>query len=193
MKLILFLISTLVILSSLCRAQTVDWKKYIPAQPVDSIVFLSTNKSGPRVLTSKDSSSLSKKELQQIALLNRKIKTAFKETTFPLNDYTTYLEVYEIKQQIHTQSDILAILELFPNVHCAEIPDGSRCLPDFRDAVVFFYQSKPVYALKICFGCEFIYSTPETYEARCLAERTQLNNISTVWVKRKLIDLFERQ
>lgn len=193
MKSIVFFIASLFILCSFCNGQTIDWKKYIPAQAVDSIVFLSTNKSGPRVLTAKDSSSLSKKELQQIAVLNTKIETAFKETRFPLNDYTAYLEVYEIKQQIHAPSEILAILELFPNVHCAELPSGGRCLPDFRDCVVFYYRCKPVYALKICFGCEFVYSTPETYEARCLAERSPLNKISTVWIKRNLIDLFERQ
>ncbi|MDB5256875.1 MAG: hypothetical protein JWM14_1570 [Chitinophagaceae bacterium] len=192
MKPILFFILTLLSIS-ICQSQSTDWKKYLPAQPVDSIVFLSTNKSGPRVLTAKDSSSLSQKELQQVAVLNEKIITAFKDERFPMNDYSSYLEVYEIKQQVHTPKEIITILELFPNYHCAEIPSGGRCIPDYRDCVLFFYQSKPVYALKICFGCEVVDSTPETYEAKCLAERTPLNKISTEWIKRNLIDLFERQ
>ncbi len=173
--------------------QTNDWKKYIPAQPVDFIVLLSTNKGGPRQLTAKDSASLSAKEMEQIALSNKKITDAFHDTEFPLNNYATYLEVYEIKQQVKSPKDVLALLELFPNTHCSELPSGGRCIPIYRDCIVFYYQSKPVYALKICFDCEYIYSTPDTYEAKCLAEQEQLTKIRNEWIKKGLIDLYERQ
>ena len=192
MKPLLFFILALLSIS-ICQSQPTDWKKYIPAQPIDSIVFLSTNKAGPRGLTHQDSISLSKKELQQVVLLNEKIVKAFAEKEFPLNDYASYLDVYEIKQQVHTPQEILPILELFPNAHCTELPSVGRCMPDCRDSVLFFYKTKPVYALKICFGCKVIYSTPDTYEAKCLAEETHIHKISTEWMKRKLIDLFERQ
>ncbi|MDF2454843.1 MAG: hypothetical protein K0R51_836 [Cytophagaceae bacterium] len=191
MKVLLFFM--LLLTGFVSQGQTMDWKKYIPAQPVDSIVFLSTNKGGPRQLTAKDSASLSAKEMEQIALSNKKITEAFHDKVFPLNNYATYLEVYEIKKRMTGQKGILSTLELFPNTTCTEIPSGCRCLPDFRDCVIFFYQSKPVYALKICFECEEIYSTPDTHEAKCLGEREQLTIIRTDWIKKGLIDLYERK
>lgn len=191
MKALLFFM--LLLAGCVSQAQTIDWKQYILAQPVDSIVFLSTNKGGPRQLTAKDSASLSKKELEQIAVSNKKITDAFHDKVFPLNNYAAYLEVYEIKKRMTGQKGILSTLELFPNVHCAEIPGGCRCLPDFRDCVIFFYQSKPVYALKICFECEEIYSTPDTREAKCLGAQEQLTIIRTEWIRKGLIDLYERK
>ncbi len=191
MKSILFFILTQLSIS-ICQSQSINWNNYLPQQQIDSIVFLSTNKSGPRVLTKKDSSSMSQKELQAVEILNQKIQTCFHSNQFPTNNYSEYLEVYEIKQQVSTLKEIAPLMELFPHTKCTSLA-GDRCPPQFRDCVLFFNKGKLVYVLKICFDCDYIYSTPDTYEAKCLANIEPISKIMKEWITRGLIDLYERQ
>jgi hypothetical protein len=188
-KIILFLIFYFTITNTF--SQDFAWKSYFPSQPVDSILFLSTNKKGIKAITKRDSLKLTKNEISEIHLLNQKIERCFKEKNIPLVSYDEYLEVYEIQRTISNLEEIKKIVLLFPLQNCESFPQF-RCEPIYRDCVIFFHKKVPIAALKICFTCIHYQSTPLLEEVKCLGNNTFHQKIVEKWIDLKLIDLFQR-
>lgn len=185
----LFLILIICCYSFHARSQnTIDWKNYLPQQAIDSIVILSTAGTEAPSLTKQDSVTLTAEQLRQLAIQRNKIRAAFYDTIFPVNNYTTYLDVYDNKRYISTFHEISAFIKLFPYNHCTSV-SGDRCPHVLRDCVLFFYRHKLIYALKLCLTCHYSFSTPYSHEARCLADPEHINAIAREWVRRGLINL----
>jgi hypothetical protein len=153
----------LIFISTVAFTQHLNWDEFFPGVQPDSILLLSTNK--------------------QSAKLH--------EETFPLADFSSYMNLYELKKHIQDKKEIESIVKLFPRDTCTTYPH-SRCLPNFRDCVVFYKKGKPCSAMKICFECEAVVSTPATDNARCLADEKYLQPIREKWIAVGMYDLFKR-
>ena len=188
----IFLLFYLLSISLVNSAQVMDEEVYISGEIPDSIVFLSSNKTRITQLSEEQLSTMSNEEIEKVNLLNRKIRAALDTSAFPLNNYRDYFEIYETQKSISEESEIRKLLELFPVLNCGSLPSQSRCSPIYRDCMIFFKHGRPFFALKICFSCSHVVSTPDTHEARCLAEKSTLTNIMHEWVERGLIDIYER-
>ena len=183
----------LLLSSTLGIGQTFKWSDYLVENEVDSIVVFKTYKGGTYQITKKDSFNLSKIELEDIAVLNRKISSCFYDHDFPLNDYSDYEELYEVQKIFTKELKIKELVQLFPKVDCANMSVMvTRCPPSYRDVVVFYKDKNPFFALKICFGCTYFSSTPSSKVfTHCLAVESVYSKLTTFWLKEGLIDLYK--
>ncbi|MEO1049386.1 MAG: hypothetical protein AAFX87_02095 [Bacteroidota bacterium] len=161
-----------------------NWNDYIPGGQVDSILLLSTNKDVPSLKekgdenTQQDSDDLLREVLLQAGL--------------PLNDFTHYLEIYELKKTVKDTKGIRAIINLFPKMDCEHLPSVRRCLAVYRDCAVFYRKGIPIGALKICFACTTVDASPPSRMAKCLAESDHFRTITQKWIELGQLDLAAR-
>jgi hypothetical protein len=164
------------------------WEDYLPAQQIDSIVFLAPIKKEPHILSVREKHSMTKAESKALKRFHEEIKNFHQKVYEPLTEYSEYLNIYELKKTISNINDIRDIVRLLPKDNCTLITARDKCVPVYRDCALFYAKGKIVFGIKIAFHCQYVLTTPDIQAGRCLANDEHISEIFYEWDKLGMID-----
>jgi len=170
MKTTLSFLFTLFVVQFFALAQqnktAVNWQIFLPQSEVDQIILFNTNGNNDKNL-------------------NRNIYSSFVYEENHSDSLTKLLpQYYENKRVVTDPTIINEIVTAMPKDTCSANPEN-RCVPQYRDIVLFYNKNKLVFTLKICMECGVVVSMPYKAESKCLAK-----NMSNVYVKILGFDMF---
>jgi len=149
----------------------IDGTGFLPQTKVDQIVYYNT----------------SGKSVEKNKKLDPTIYAKFLHKDDHGESLTKLLPLYyENKRVVTDTSTIRGIIQSMPNETCEKFP-VSRCGNNiYRDIILFYYENKLVFTLKICRECDATVSMPYKPESKCLA-----NNMQNVYLNILGFNMFD--